>query len=203
MLESDVGLQTLQSFFQLDSEFLKDRVELFLLLVFADAPSGVVEAVDEWLVDLVDDGVERGDHVLRDLTEQDLIVGGGVQVHCPTCRRGTEEVHTFALELDLLAVSHEELFMTAEILDFTRLRDLVLGLVVDEDSRGTLALEKIINLWLSIASEDFLGVILSNLENVGDNGGHPFRLCRHCHCFVVIFQINFIFLNLQKIIDSN
>lgn len=59
LLESNVHLQAFERLFELTGELFEARVELLLLLVFADTPCLVVKPVDEWLVHLVDDGVKR------------------------------------------------------------------------------------------------------------------------------------------------
>lgn len=58
LLQGDVSLQTLESFLKLNGKLVEDGVEFFLLVFFADAPSGVIKSVHKWLVNLVDDRVE-------------------------------------------------------------------------------------------------------------------------------------------------
>ena len=72
--EGDVLSETLQGFSQLAGELVENLGELSLLFVWTLVPVLDLEALDEWLVDLVDDSVQRGDGVLGDLSEQNIIV---------------------------------------------------------------------------------------------------------------------------------
>ena len=63
-IKSDVALETFQGLLELIGELVEERCELLLLLFLTDTPVCDFEMVDEWLVDLVDDRVERGDRVL-------------------------------------------------------------------------------------------------------------------------------------------
>jgi hypothetical protein len=56
--------------------------------------------------------------------------------------------------------------VTTEINDLIGLSDLVLSLVVNEDSIWTDALEEVIKLRSVTSTEDFLGIVLTNFENI-------------------------------------
>jgi len=61
-----------------------------------------------------------------------------------------------------------------QILDLSRLRDLEVRLVVDEDPVWTVPFEEFVEVLLILTSEYFLGVVFTNSEHVGDDSGHPF-----------------------------
>lgn len=52
--------------------------------------------------------------------------------------------------------------MTSEVLDLTRLRGLESGLIIYEDAVRTDSLEKVVDLFLLVTAEDFLGCVLIN-----------------------------------------
>ena len=96
---------TLQSFSKLDSELVENCGELHLLLVRALVPVFLAEVFNEWFEDLVNDRVEGCNGMFRDLSENDIIVGGtltdvlhAVWVSC------SDKVKTFADQFDLLTV---------------------------------------------------------------------------------------------------
>lgn len=64
LLQHDVALDTLQGVLQFEGELIEHLCELLLLLLFAYTPVGRLKAVNEWLEDVVDDDVQRGDCVL-------------------------------------------------------------------------------------------------------------------------------------------
>jgi hypothetical protein len=64
LFQNNVALDALQGVFKLKGELLEHLCELLLLLLFAYTPVGRLKAVNEWLEDVVDDDVQRGDGVL-------------------------------------------------------------------------------------------------------------------------------------------
>ena len=184
--EGDVLSETLQGFSELAGELIENLGELSLLLLWALVPVLDLKALDEWLVDLVDNSVQRGDGVLGDLSEQNVVVVSSSfgDVFLAIWISGTDKVESFALELDLLAVRHNEFFvLTLRVNDFSRLRDLVWSLVVNEDSCGTDAfLEVIEDLSKLGVSKHFESIELPDFERVSYDRGHPFGPWCHCHC---------------------
>lgn len=73
-LQLDVVSETLESLLELIGELIEDRLKLLLLLSLTDTPLLDVKPFNEWLVDLVDDGVQRCNGVLRNLSKQHFIV---------------------------------------------------------------------------------------------------------------------------------
>jgi len=102
--EIDVVRQRLQSLSQLTREAVEDRGELSLLLIVTLAPLDAGESLHDGFVNLVNNGVERCDRVLRHLTKKDLVVVGSTGVHSLAWSNSSDEVDTLALELDLLSV---------------------------------------------------------------------------------------------------
>jgi hypothetical protein len=169
-IKSDVRCQTLERFLELISELAEDGGELFLLLWLAGAPFSSLKSTYEWHVDVVDDGVQRGDGVLGDLTEQDFIVVGTVDADALSRLGGSHKVKAFALELDLFSISYEEFFVTAIVLDLATIVDLVLGLIVNEDSSISRSIEEAIEEWLELLiSENLQGIVLANSEYISDH----------------------------------
>jgi hypothetical protein len=91
--------------------------------------------------------------VLRNLTKQYFLVVLAVRVDWLARLRHSDEVAPLPFELDLFTVGYEELFGTAIILDFTAIGYFVLGLVVNEDSCVSSAVEEGVEegaeLWVS------------------------------------------------------
>jgi hypothetical protein len=117
--------------------------------------------INHWLVDIVDNGVERGNCVLRNLTEQDIIVVGALLVDSLVVGRVSKEVNTFALELDFFTIGDLEFLVATGVDDLARLGDLVGGLIVNENARWTFSLEEGVEEHLRGAFEDFHRVVLS------------------------------------------
>jgi hypothetical protein len=61
--EFDESRDGTHGFSQLLGELVKDGQELFALLFFANAPLVVLKLLDIWLVDLINDKIQRGDGV--------------------------------------------------------------------------------------------------------------------------------------------
>lgn len=172
--QGDVALQRLESLFQLAGEAVEHRGELFLLLVRALTPVGILEFVNHGLVHLIDYDVQGGYRFFRHLSEKDLAVVGAVGVHGLARLGGSQEVHSLAFELDLLSVGDEELLVASDVLDFSRLRDLVGSLVVDKQPWGSNAVLEVFSDLLEVrVSEDLLAVVFLQAVDVGDSLGHP------------------------------
>ena len=179
LLKIDVVLKGLQGLSKFVGELVKDGRELLLVLIVTETP--LIMSINEWFVDLVDNGVERSDGVFRDLTEQDIIVVGSLLVDGSVINGVSDEVNTFALELDFLTVGDLELLVASNVDDFTRLSNLVRSLIVNENSRGTLSLEECFEECLRGAFEDFHCVVLSESKCICNLCGHPFGPWCHCH----------------------
>lgn len=159
LLKVDVVLKGLQGLSELVSELVEDSGELLLVLVVAETP--LIMSINQWFVDLVDNGVEGSNGMLRDLTEQDIIVIGTLLVDWSVIGSVSKEVNTFTLELNLLTISDLELLVASGLYNLAGLGDLVWGLMVDENSRGTFTLKECIEESLRGAFEDFHSIVLS------------------------------------------
>lgn len=93
------GLDRLTYFF---GEAVESLHELTLLLWLTGAPVGTVKLVNEWLVDIVNNGVKGENGMLIDLTEQNLSIVGSTHGNGLTWWSAPHEVHTLTLELELL-----------------------------------------------------------------------------------------------------
>lgn len=183
LIEDDVGLDALQGILELIGELVEDLSELFLLFFFAYTPVDWLEAVDQGLENVVDNHVEGGDGVLGDLTEQDLVVILGVNVHGLARWGRPVEVDTLALKSLLFTICDIELLTAWVVNDFTRLCDLVSGLIVHEDPSGASALKECVEDRLELhVTEEFLSFVFAlEAEYIGDARAHPFGSSRHSH----------------------
>lgn len=192
--ESDVVNQGLQGLSKLAGELVENLRELSFLIVWALIPILNLKIVNEWLVDLVDHRVEGGDSMLRDLSEQDVVVISSSfrNVFLTICLGGTNKVKTFALKLDFLTVRHNEFFVLTNGVDnFSRLRDLVWSLVVNENSCGSdTFLEVIEDLSKLGVSKNFESIELTDFECISYDRGHPFGPRCHCHCDVTVSELS-------------
>ena len=98
--------------------------------------------VDEGLVDLVDDSIQRGHCVFRDLTEKNIVVVLTIGVHCFTLWCSSKEVYSLSSKLDFLTIGDMELFLSSDVQEFTRFGDLVACLVVNKDSGRPVTFKK-------------------------------------------------------------
>ena len=97
-VKHDVALEGLLGLDKLLSELVEGLFELLLLVNFAHFPLFRVHFVQHWLVDVVYEGLEHAHSVLRDLTEEDLLVIGALGVDGSAWLRVTKEVHSFTTE---------------------------------------------------------------------------------------------------------
>jgi hypothetical protein len=108
LFKTDVVLERFKSFFKLVGKLIEDREELLLLVIFDLFPVVFIKLVNKWLVDLVDDGVQRSDSVFGDLTEKNIIVIsrslGNIFGIIWVIVGVSDKVETFTLQLDLLTV---------------------------------------------------------------------------------------------------
>lgn len=108
--------------------------------------------------------------MLGDLTEKDFIVIGTVDADALSRLGGSHKVKTFALELDFFSIRDEEFFVTSIVLDLTTIVDLVLGLIVNEDSSISSSVEEAIEEWLELLISEYLeGIILAYAEYICDH----------------------------------
>ena len=153
---------------------IKGLHELLLLLWFTAAPVGTVELVDEWLIDIVDDGVEGEDGVLVDLSEQYLGIVGTVSGDWLARGRASHKVDTFSLKLKLLAICDEEILAGTSLLyTFTLVVDLVGLLVVDEDVRTSGSLKPSLKDWLvGNVREELRSFVFLHVKGLSNQLGH-------------------------------
>jgi len=102
LVEGDAGHETAESLTKLVGELVEDMEELLLLFILALVPVSRLKLVDERLEDIIDDGVQSGNRVLGDLTEEDLIVrlglwvDGAISASFFVFGGASKEVHTLA-----------------------------------------------------------------------------------------------------------
>lgn len=101
-VEHDVALERLESLDELLSELVEGLAELFLLFGFTMSPVTDFELVDQGFVNVVDDSVQRSDRVLRDLSEEDLVVVLAGRADSLARRAAADEVHSDTSELYVL-----------------------------------------------------------------------------------------------------
>lgn len=98
LLKQDVALDAFQGVLELQGKLLEHLGELLLLFIFAYTPVGRLKAVNEWLEDVVDDDVQRGDGVLGDLTEEHVVIITRVGINWLAWGACADEVQTLTLE---------------------------------------------------------------------------------------------------------
>jgi hypothetical protein len=134
LFKSDVRLETFQCFSQLISKLVEDRYEFFFLLIFALTPVSNIKSIDERFVNLVDDGVQRCNRMLRYLTKQYFIVILAVRVYWFTLWKCPEEIHSLSFKFNFFTVSYKKFLVTALFYNFSRVSDLVWDLIVYKNS---------------------------------------------------------------------
>ena len=79
------------------------------MLIWALVPVLDLETVYEWLVDLVDHGVQGSNGMLGNFSEQNVVVISSSlgDVFHGVWLSGSDKVESLALELDLLSVRHK------------------------------------------------------------------------------------------------
>jgi len=117
LLKVDVVLKGLQGLSEFVSELVEDSGELLLVLIVTETP--LIMSINQWFVDLIDNGVEGSNGMLRDLTEQDIVVIGTLLVDRSIVGSVSKEVNTFALELNLLTISDMELLVASSLYNLT------------------------------------------------------------------------------------
>ena len=95
LLKVDVVLKGLQGLSELVGELIKDGRELLLVLFVTETP--LIMSINERLVNLVDDSIERSDGMLRNLTKQDIVVIGTLWVDGLVVDGVSKEVNTLTL----------------------------------------------------------------------------------------------------------
>jgi len=117
LLKVDVVLKGLQGLSEFVSELVEHSGELLLVLIVTETP--LIMSINQWFVDLIDNGVEGSNGMLRDLTEQDIVVIGTLLVDRSIVGSVSKEVNTFALELNLLTISDMELLVASSLYNLT------------------------------------------------------------------------------------
>jgi len=96
------------------------------------------ELVDQGFVNVVDDSVQRSDRVLRDLSEEDLVVVLAGRADSLARRAAADEVHSDTSELYVLTVGKDKFFAgVLALFLLARLLQLVGLLEVDEQVSRT------------------------------------------------------------------
>jgi hypothetical protein len=127
--------------------------------------------------------------VLRDLSEEDLVVVLALGVDRLAGFGCSQEVDSLASQFELLTIGDEEFrgSIAVLVLDFTLVGDLVLGLVVDEHVGRTLTVHPVVKVFsLALANEDTVGHVLTDSEGFSDKRIHPIRSVRHSHILYLI-----------------
>jgi hypothetical protein len=144
-LKLDVAVDWLQSFSEFAGELIEDGSEFLLRLILTLLPVGFGKTLKHGLEALVDGGVQSGDGVFWNFSEEDGIILLHISLEWLLVGEvGSEEVETLAEKLDLLAVSNYEL-LGMGVLDLDLVvvwGDRVLGLVVNENVCWTCVLEE-------------------------------------------------------------
>ena len=81
--------------------------------------------------------------MFTDLTEQYVVIGRVCFVDFLTRLGGSKEIATFAVKLGLLSVVDIELLWTVQVLDISRIVDLVRDLVVNENAVSSFTCEEV------------------------------------------------------------
>lgn len=183
LLQLDVVSKTLESVLEFLGELVEHLVELLSLLVITGAPLNGVEVVDQGLVDLVDDGVQRCNGVLRDFSVENLVVVSSLSIDWLVgVNACSKEVNSLSKKLFSGSVSDEEILTSALVNDISRLRDLVVSLVVNKNSVWTSSLKEGVKDWCMLwISKNFLCVKFTNLEYICDDSAQISELRYHRH----------------------
>jgi hypothetical protein len=134
LFQIDVLGETFERFFQLIGKLIEVRSELLLLIFFTFTPVIITELVNKRFEDLVDDGVQGVNGVFADLTKKYLVVTASRLNDFFALRCSSEEVTPLTVKLDFLSIRDEELFGTVEVLNISRVVDLVRNLKVHKDT---------------------------------------------------------------------
>lgn len=134
LFKSNVRLETFQCFSQLISKLVEDRYEFFFLFILALTPVRNIKSIDERFVNLVDDGVQRCNRMLRYLTKQYFIVVLAVRVYRFTLGKCPKEIHSLSFKLNFFTVSYKKFLVTALFNNLSRVSDLVWNLIVYKNS---------------------------------------------------------------------
>ena len=103
LLERDVGRQGPQSLLELFSELVKHNSKLTFLVRFTNAPVINGKLINQWLINVVDEGVQGPYRVLIDLSEENLSIKLVLLVDRLPLRSAAKEITSFASQFDSLA----------------------------------------------------------------------------------------------------
>jgi hypothetical protein len=183
LIQLDVVSKTLESVFEFLGELVEHLVELLLLLVITGAPLDLLEVVDQGLVDLVDDGVQRCNGVLRDLSIENLVVVSSLSADWLVgVNASSKEVDSLSKKLFSGSIGDEEILTSALVNNISRIRDLVVSLVVNEYSVWTSSLKEGVKDWCMLwVSENFLCIKFTNLEYICDDSAQILEPRYHSH----------------------
>jgi len=183
LLQLDVVSQTLESVLEFLSEPVEHLVKLLLLFVITRSPLDSLKVVDQGLVDLVDDGVQRCNGVLRDFSIENLVVVGSLStdwlVGVNAC---SKEVNSLSKKLFSGSIGDEEILTSALVNNISRIGDLMVSLVVNENSVWTSSLKEGVKDWCMLwVSKNFLCIKFTNLEYICDNSAQILEPRYHSH----------------------
>ena len=139
LIESYVRLETFQGFSKLVGELIKDRNEFFFLFILALTPVCNIKFIDERLVDLVDDGVQRCNSLLRYLTKQYLIVILAVGVYRLSWWKSPEKIQSLPFKFYFFTVSYKKFLVTPMFNYISGVGDLVWNLIVNKYSASSIS----------------------------------------------------------------
>lgn len=97
-LKYNVRLKRSECLLHVFSKLVKGLDVLFLLVLLTYSPVSRFEFLNEWLVDVVDDGVESSDSLVTDLSEEHFIVVLTRAVDRLARRGASHEVDALATE---------------------------------------------------------------------------------------------------------
>ena len=103
LFQFEVAAERTECLLQLFGEFLENDAEVALLLDLADTPVFLGELVNEWLVDVVDEGVQSLHRVIVHFSEKHLSIVLLLVVDGLAGRQASEEIGSLASELEVLS----------------------------------------------------------------------------------------------------
>ena len=132
LFQFEVAAERTECLLQLFGEFLENDAEVALLLDLADTPVFLGELVNEWLVDVVDEGVQSLHRVIVHFSEKNLSIVLLLVVDGLAGRQASEEIGSLASELEVLSVGHKHLVVVGGVDNLTGVVHALRWLVVNE-----------------------------------------------------------------------
>jgi hypothetical protein len=109
------------------------------LFIFALAPVSNIKFVNKRLVDLVDDGVQRCNCVLRYLSKQNLIIILSVGIYRLSWWKCPEKIHSLSFKFYFFTVSYKKFLVIPMLNNISGVSDLVWNLIINKYSAGSIS----------------------------------------------------------------